>query len=71
MFAAMHTARVVKPASPSSSRSLTKQLLKTLINEQCKHSQSDKFKKMARELECDDDDERFKERLKKIVKQKL
>ena len=35
-----------------------------------KHSQSDKFKKMARELECDDDDERFKERLKKIVKQK-
>ena len=34
-----------------------------------KHSQSDKFKKMARELECHDD-ERFKERLKKIVKQK-
>lgn len=33
-------------------------------------SQLDKFKEAARELETDDDPERFKERLKKIVKQK-
>lgn len=33
-------------------------------------AQSDKFKEAARELECDDDPERFKERLKKLVKQK-
>lgn len=28
----------------------------------------DKFKKAARELECDDDEERFKERLERLVK---
>ena len=33
-------------------------------------SQLDKFKEAARELETDDDLERFKERLKKMVKQK-
>jgi hypothetical protein len=33
-------------------------------------SQLDKFKQAARELEADDDDKRFEERLKKIVKQK-
>jgi len=32
--------------------------------------QLDKFKEAARELECDDDDEHFKERLAKIAKQK-
>jgi hypothetical protein len=31
-------------------------------------SQLDKFKKAARELECDDDEQRFKERLGKLVK---
>jgi hypothetical protein len=30
--------------------------------------QLDKFKDAARELECDDDDQRFKERLGRIVK---
>lgn len=30
-------------------------------------TQLDKFKEAARELECDDDEERFKERLKKIT----
>ena len=35
-----------------------------------KKSQLDKFKEAARELETDDDPERFKERLGKIVKQK-
>ncbi len=35
-----------------------------------KETQSEKFKRVARELECDDDEQRFKERLKKIVKQK-
>jgi len=30
--------------------------------------QIDKFKKAARELECDDDEQRFKERLGKLVK---
>lgn len=32
--------------------------------------QIDKFKDAARELECDDDDERFKKRLGKLVKAK-
>lgn len=30
--------------------------------------QLDKFKDAARELECDDDEQRFKERLGKLVK---
>lgn len=30
--------------------------------------QIDKFKDAARELECDDDDQRFKDRLKKLAK---
>ena len=29
--------------------------------------QIDKFKQAARELECDDDDQRFKDRLKKLA----
>lgn len=33
-------------------------------------TQLDKFKEAARELETDDDPERFKERLAKVVKQK-
>jgi hypothetical protein len=33
-------------------------------------SQADKFKEAARELECDDDETHFKERLGKLVKQK-
>lgn len=33
-------------------------------------SQLDKFKEAARELECDDDEARFKERLDKLVKHK-
>lgn len=32
--------------------------------------QLDKFKDAARELECDDDEQRFKERLGKLVKAK-
>ena len=32
--------------------------------------QLDKFKDAARELECDDDEQRFKERLGKLVKTK-
>lgn len=31
-------------------------------------TQLEKFKDAARELECDDDDQRFKERLGKLVK---
>lgn len=33
-------------------------------------TQLDKFKEAARELECDDDEQRFKDRLGKLVKQK-
>lgn len=33
-------------------------------------SQLDKFKEAARELECDDDEQHFKERFGKLVKQK-
>jgi hypothetical protein len=32
-------------------------------------SQLDKFKEAARKLECDDDEQRFKERLAKLVRQ--
>lgn len=32
--------------------------------------QLDKFKEAARQLETDDDEDRFEERLKKLVKQK-
>lgn len=35
-----------------------------------KKSQLDKFKEAARHLETDDDDTRFEERLKKLVRQK-
>jgi hypothetical protein len=34
-----------------------------------KKSQSDKFKDAAREAECDPDEKRWKERLKKVAKQ--
>ena len=33
-------------------------------------SQLDKFKEAARELECDDDERRFDERMKKLVEKK-
>lgn len=35
-----------------------------------RQSQLDKFKAAARELECDDDEQRFKERLGQIAKAK-
>ena len=35
-----------------------------------KNTQHEKFKEAARQLETDDDEERFEERLKKLVKQK-
>ena len=35
-----------------------------------KKSQTEKFKQAARELECDDDPQRFKDRLGKLVKHK-
>lgn len=33
-------------------------------------TQREKFEQAARELECDDDEERFKERLSKLARQK-
>ena len=33
-------------------------------------SQSDKFTEAARQLECDDDEQRFNERIRKLVKHK-
>jgi hypothetical protein len=35
-----------------------------------KKSQSDKFKELARELEADEDEERWDERLKKVARHK-
>jgi len=35
-----------------------------------KPSQADKFKQAARELECDEDEGRWDERLKRVVKHK-
>ena len=32
--------------------------------------QSDEFKEAAHEIECDDNDERFRDRLRKLVKHK-
>ncbi len=34
-------------------------------------TQSDKFKEAARELECDEDEARWDERLRKVAKQKV
>ena len=42
--------------------------MKNVQEEQPGKSQLDKFKEAARELECDDDEQRFKERLGKLVK---
>ena len=36
-----------------------------------KKSQSDKFKELARELECDEDEAHWDERLKKVAEGKL
>ncbi|MEM9086809.1 MAG: hypothetical protein AAGB23_12865 [Pseudomonadota bacterium] len=36
-------------------------------DETAKKSQLDKFKKAARELDCDDDEARFKDRLSELV----
>ena len=35
-----------------------------------KQPQLDKFKEAARALECDDDDQRFKDKIKRLVKHK-
>lgn len=40
------------------------------MSEDPKQSQLDKFKEAARELETDDDEQHFKERLAKVVKHK-
>ena len=39
------------------------------MNKKPEQNQLDKFKDVARELECDDDEARFKERLGKLGKQ--
>lgn len=41
-----------------------------MVSETKKSSQIDKFKKAARELECDDDEQRFKDRLGKLIQAK-
>jgi hypothetical protein len=40
------------------------------MTEEADKSQTDKFREAARALECDDDDERFKARVKKLVRHK-
>ena len=42
-------------------------MMRQQISEQ-ERSQLDKFKKAARDLDCDDDEQRFKERLKEVAK---
>lgn len=44
--------------------------MKVLTTSSDKRTQFDKFKEAARELECDDDEARFKERLGKLVEEK-
>lgn len=41
-----------------------------MTNQSSDKSQLDKFKDAARELQCDDDEQRFKERVGKLVKAK-
>lgn len=41
------------------------------MQQDAKKSQLDKFREAARELGTDDDEERFEDRLKNLVKQKL
>ena len=41
-----------------------------MVTTQTDKAQIEKFKEAARELECDDDYQRFDERLKKLVKHK-
>ena len=45
-------------------------LLEPKVTENPEPSQLDKFKEAARQLETDDDPERFKERLRRVVKHK-
>jgi len=40
------------------------------MNEKTEKSQADKFREAAKELETDDDEKRFDERLKKIAEKK-
>ncbi|WP_232796376.1 hypothetical protein [Roseovarius salinarum] len=44
---------------------------KTGVESDDPQSQLDKFKEAARQLETDDDEERFEEKLKKLVKKKV
>lgn len=41
--------------------------MKKITSQQASKSQLDKFKDAARELECDDDEQRFKERVGKLM----
>ena len=41
-----------------------------MISEKTRSDQLDRFREAARALECDDDDARFDERLKKVAKAK-
>lgn len=40
------------------------------MSDKTRKSQYDKFREAARQLEADDEEERFEKRLKKLVKQK-
>ena len=40
------------------------------MNEATKQTQADKFKEAASDLECDDEEKHFDERIKKLVKHK-
>lgn len=40
------------------------------MSKKTKTTQADKFKKLAHELECDEDEARWEEKLLKVVKQK-
>ena len=41
-----------------------------MANPESRTDQAERFRQAARELGCDDDDERFKERVRKLVKHK-
>lgn len=57
-----------KSAKPSLREIFPRRINGALTKALAEKSQLDKFKEAARDLECDDHDQRFKERLGKLVK---
>jgi hypothetical protein len=61
----------LSPEQPASSiNAMNSDAMEQTMRKSTEKSQADKFKEAARRLETDDDEERFEERLKNLVKKK-